>query len=121
MSAVRECPMCGGLLNQKVYENRGVSGRGLEWFAGLYQCGVCKNIYAASGSIVRMTSGKEVSRLRSWAPACPEHGPHRVIRTYTDKYTCLSCQRAGYLRNFEVRNGKLVTTRQRIGRVLAVA
>lgn len=100
MEGVMNCPICNNHV-YKIWEHRG--GNGTKWFAGRYWCAKCHDFVAISG-----TESGGTRKVRSWLPACPDHGTARMIRPNGDEsFRCLDCDR-----NFHARNGRLITTRQ---------
>lgn len=95
---MRTCPVCGAYVS-RVFENRNK-----RWFAGQYTCRRC-GLLAISGSIAR--DGAE--KIRSWLPACPEHG---LLRVYSCNLDHTEFARGLCTRRFYLRNNSTVTTRR---------
>lgn len=94
------CPVCGAGVTM-IWERRGKSQTGMKWWAGNYRCDH-HGIMSGCGTVRRREK-----TLRSWTPACPEHGTPSVIRVYPYRFVCVRCDR-----RFEHRNGRLLITRR---------
>ena len=97
---MEQCPVCEGEVSV-VWEKRGKSQTGMRWWMGIYACDE-HGIMSGYGTLRR-----KVKTLRSWTPACPDHGTPSVIRVYPYRFACVRCDR-----QFEHRNGRLLVTRR---------